>query len=138
MPSLLRSLALTLGLATLATFTALPAHAATFTADALTFTIERHPLDQQGPQVIDLHVRLDYKLDIGRKEYPDFEEVYRKLLVWMKEYPDKTAYWEPFNRDLAAKLLETYPMVVSATLELKVHPTFGIQYPHTSIVTATR
>jgi hypothetical protein len=112
--------------------------AATFTADALTFAIERHPLDQQGPQVIDLLVRLDYKLDIGRKEYPDFEEVYRNLLVWMKEYPDKTAYWEPFNRDLAAKLLETYPMVVGATLELKVHHTFSIQYPHTSIVTVRR
>lgn len=114
------------------------AHAATVTEDALTFAIEDHPLDQQGPQVIDLKVRMDYKLDIGPKEYPDFEEVYRKLIVWMKEYPDKTAYWEPFNRDIAKKVLEAYPAVVSVRLELYVHPTFGIQYPHSSIVTVKR
>jgi hypothetical protein len=114
------------------------AHAAIVTEDALTFAIEKHPLDQQGPQVIDLKVRMDYKLDIGPKEYPDFEEVYRKLIVWMKEYPDKTAYWEPFNRDIAKKVLEAYPTVVSVRLELYVHPTFGIQYAHSSIVTVKR
>ncbi len=114
------------------------APATNFTEDALTFAIEKHPIDQQGPQVIDLKVRLDYKLDIGRKEYPDFEEVYRNLLAWMKDYPDKSAYWEPFNRDLAKKLLDTYPAVTAATLELKVHPTFGIQYSHSSIVTIKR
>ncbi len=56
----------------------------------------------------------------------------------MKDYPDKTAYWEPFNRDLAQKILEAYPAVVSARLELLVHPTFGIQHSHSSIVTAKR
>jgi ABC-type nitrate/sulfonate/bicarbonate transport system substrate-binding protein len=112
--------------------------AALVVEDALVFTIEKHPLDQQGPQVIDLKVRLDYTPGIGPKEYPDFEEVYRKLIGWMKAYPDKTTYWEPFNGDLAKKLLEAYPAVASARLELHVHPTFGIQYPHTSIVTVKR
>jgi hypothetical protein len=127
-------------LLTLVGFIAAPrAHAAALVVeDALVFTIEKQPLDQQGPQVIDLKVRLDYKSGIGPKEYPDFEEVYRKLIGWMKEYPDKTTYWEPFNGDLAKKLLEAYPAVASARLELHVHPTFGIQYPHTSIVTVKR
>ena len=84
-------------LISLACLTAAPiARAATVTEDALTFAIEKHPLAQQGPQVIDLKVRMDYKLDIGPKEYPDFEEVYEKIIEWMKDYPDKTAYWEPF------------------------------------------
>ncbi len=119
-------------------FAAVPASAATVTEDALVFAIEKHPLEQQGPQVIDLEVRLDYGSDIGPREYPDFEEVYRRLVAWMAEYPDKTAYWEPFNRDLAKRVLEAYPMVVSVRLQLHVHPTFAIRYPHSSIVTVKR
>jgi hypothetical protein len=113
-------------------------HAITTTEDALLFTIEKFPIDHQGPQVIDLKVRLDYALDIGGKEYPDFEEVYKKLIEWMKTYPNETDYWEPFNRVLGAKLLEAYPKVTSVTLEIVVHPTYGIQYPHTSLVTSKR
>jgi hypothetical protein len=50
----------------------------------------------------------------------------------MKIYPNETDYWEPLNRALAVKLLETYPKVASVTLEIAVQPTFGIQYPHSS------
>ena len=50
----------------------------------------------------------------------------------MKTYPNETDYWEPLNRAPAVKLLETYPKVASVTLEIVVHPTFGIQYPHSS------
>ena len=31
------------------------------------FAIEKHPLDQKGPRVIDLEVRMDYILDISPK-----------------------------------------------------------------------
>lgn len=106
--------------------------------DALEFTLEKHPLQHQGPQVVDLEVRLDYRPGIGAKEYPDFEEIYRRLVEWMKDYPNETDYWEPFNRALASKILETYPAIAGATLSLRVHPTFGIQYPHTCKVTVTR
>lgn len=112
--------------------------AATITQDALLFTIEKHPLEHQGPQVVDLVARLDYHLDIGPKDYPDFEEVYRKLVEWIKSYPNETDYWEPFNRTLAGKILETYPQIAAVTLELKIHPTYGIQYSHTSLVTVKR
>lgn len=126
------------GLGFIAHALALVAPAATTTQDALLFTIEKHPVEHQGPQVVDLTVRLDYQPEIGPKDYPDFEEVYRKLIEWIKTYPNETDYWEPFNRALAKKILETYPTIASATLELKIHPTFGIQYSHTSLVTVKR
>jgi hypothetical protein len=56
----------------------------------------------------------------------------------MKDYPNETDYWEPFNRALAGKILETYPKITSVSLALRVHPTFGIQYPHTCKVTVRR
>lgn len=108
------------------------------TQDALVFAIEKLPLEHQGPQVVDLHVRLDYAPDIGPKDYPDFEEVHRKLLDWMHAYPNETDYWEPFNRALGLKVLAAYPTVAAVTLELKVHPTFAIQYAHSSLVTVRR
>lgn len=112
--------------------------AQTVTEDALTFEISKLPLEHQGPQVIDLKARLDYKLDLGPKDYPDFEEVYKKLVEWMATHPNETDYWEPFNRTLCKKVLAAYPTVASVTLEIKVHPTFGIQYSHSSIVTVKR
>lgn len=60
--------------------TPLRVSAATVTEDALLFAIEKYPIEHQGPQVISLMVRLDHALDIGGKEYPDFEEVYTKLI----------------------------------------------------------
>ena len=127
---------LPLCIASLALLPAAPA--TTVTQDALLFTIEKHPVEHQGPQVVDLVARLDYQLDIGPKDYPDFEEVYRKLSEWIKTYPNETDYWEPFNRALAEKILEAYPKIGAVTLELKIHPTYGIQYSHTSLVTVKR
>jgi ABC-type nitrate/sulfonate/bicarbonate transport system substrate-binding protein len=114
------------------------ASAPTTTQDALTFAIEKLPLEHQGPQVLDVQVRLDYMPGIGPKDYPDFEGVHRALIDWMKTYPNETDYWEPFNRTLALKLLAAYPTVAAVTLELKVHLTFGIQYAHSSLVTVKR
>jgi len=64
-----------LALACITAVTTPALRAQTVTEDALLFTIEKFPIEHQGPQVIDLKARLDYKLDIGPKEYPDFEEV---------------------------------------------------------------
>jgi hypothetical protein len=106
--------------------------------EALSFLIEKVPVDHQGPQVIDLGVTLDYAAGIGAKEYPDFEEVYKKMLAWMKTYPNETDYWEVFNKQLCKEVLAAYPMVKGVTLEIKVHPTYGIQYSHTSLCTLVR
>ncbi len=133
----LRSL-LTLALLALAFAVPSAVRGETVTQDALLFTIEKHPVDHQGPHVIDLKVRLDYAADIGPKEYPDFEAVYRQLVEWMKTYPNEKDYWEVFNRTLAKKLLAAQPKVAAVTFDLHVHPTFGIQYAHSSVVTVRR
>ena len=116
---------------------ALPAAEAT-AVETLEFVMAKVPVDHQGPQVIDLEVALVYAAGIGPKEYPDFEVIYRELGVWMKDYPNETDYWEVFNKALGQKLLAAYPMVTEVTLAIVVHPTFGIQYSHTSRCTLTR
>ena len=112
--------------------------AAEAVSESLVFEIQKFPVDHQGPQVIDVEAELVYVKDITDKAYPDFEEVRRVLIQWMTDYPNETDYWEIFNKQLCRKLLKTYPMVAAVTLEMKVYPTFGIQYSHTSRCTVTR
>jgi hypothetical protein len=106
--------------------------------ESISFAIERFAVPQQGPQVVDLGVRLDYALGIGPKDYPDFEEVYRKLQGWMTQYPNKQDYWEVFNKQLCAQVLGAYPMLRAVTLELTVRPTFSVPYAQTIRTTLTR
>jgi hypothetical protein len=116
-----------------------PARAAEPVAqESIHFAIENLPLQQQGPQVVTLGVTLGYAAGIGPKDYPDFEEVYRKLEVWMKTYPSKDDYWEVFNKQLCRRVLKEYPMLGSVTLELTVRPTFGVPYLQTIRTTLTR
>jgi hypothetical protein len=116
-----------------------PARAAEPVAqESIHFAIENLPLQQQGPQVVTVGVTLGYAAGIGPKDYPDFEEVYRKLVAWMRDYPAKNDYWEVFNKQLGRDVLKEYPMLGSVTLELTVHPTFGVPYPQTIRTTLTR
>jgi hypothetical protein len=110
----------------------IPSISARVVEETLSFEIGAFPVDHQGPQVIDVVTDLTYREGIGDKEYPDFEEVRAGLIAWMKSYPNETDYWEVFVRVLAERILEEYPMVARAGITLKVHPTFSIQYPHTS------
>ncbi len=107
-------------------------------AEALSFELAKFPVDHQGPQVIDLRVKLGYIEGIGAKEYPDFEAVYRDISAFMKAYPNETDYWEVFNKAICRDVLARYPMVVSVETELKVYPTFSIPYSHSSHCAVSR
>ena len=106
--------------------------------EAISFALEKIPLNQQRPQVVDLDVRLDYAAGIGPKDYPDFEEVYKKLVGWMNTHPSKTDYWEVFTKQLCKNVLKDYPMLAAVTLDLTVHPTFSVPYKQTIHTTLTR
>lgn len=106
--------------------------------DVLEFTIKKFPVDHQGPQVIDVTASFTFRESITQKEYPDFEVMFEDLKTWMTEYPNETDYWEVFNRALCKEFLDNYPMVEEVELEIYVYPTYGIQYPHTSICAMER
>lgn len=106
--------------------------------ESISFAIEKFPVQQQGPQVVDLAVRLDYAPGLTPKDYPDFEEVYRQLEGWMTHYPAKNDYWEVFNRHLCEDVLAHYTMLAGVTLELTVHPTFSVPYAQTIRTTLAR
>jgi hypothetical protein len=106
--------------------------------EELSFEIKKFPVDQQGPQVLDVKASFRYKPGIGDKEYPDFEVVYKDICARMTKYPNKKDYWEVFNRNIATALLKDYPTFTSVKLEMVVYPTYGIQYSHTSTCTVAR
>ncbi len=99
--------------------------------ESISFVIEKFPVQQQGPQVVDLAVHLDYAPGLSPKDYPDFEVIYHQLETWMTGYPAKNDYWEVFNKRLCQDVLAHYPMLAGVTLELTVHPTFGVPYAQT-------
>jgi len=100
--------------------------------EALSFEVSKFPVQHQGPQVIDLQVRLGYVSGIEPKQYPDFEVLYREIIAFMNAYPNETDYWEVFNKAICMDLLNRHAVVSSVDIDLRVHPTFGIQYSHTS------
>ena len=106
--------------------------------EGITFSIDQFPLDEQGPEIVDLVVKLEYRQGIAGNEYPDFEEIYKKLQDWMTHYPTKADYWEIFNKTLCKRVIAEYPGLASATLELTVRPSFRIPYAQTIHTTVTR
>ncbi len=106
--------------------------------ESISFAIEKFPVQQQGPQVVDLAVHLEYAPGLAPKDFPDFEVIYRQLEDWMTRYPAKSDYWEIFNRQLCRDVLAHYTMLASVTLELTVHPTFSVPYAQTIRTTLTR
>ncbi len=106
--------------------------------EVLEMSIERIGVDYQGPQVIDLNVSVTFRPGMVQADYPDFEVLYRDLLRWIEAYPTKTDYWETLNKALCAQVLENYPTIAIATLEIVVYPTRTLTYPHTVRTTATR
>ncbi|MFO1446830.1 MAG: hypothetical protein U1F61_01535 [Opitutaceae bacterium] len=106
--------------------------------EALSFELNKLPVDHQGPQVIDLRVKLTYVVGIEAKQYPDFESVYREIAATIKAYPNETDYWEVFNKAICHDVLGRYPVVAAVETELRVHPTFSIPYSHASHCTVAR
>ena len=107
-------------------------------AEAFSLELRRVPLDHQGPQVIDLTLKLTYVSGIGDKEYPDFEALKTEILTFLKDYPNETDYIEVVNRKLCLALLARHAPVTSVSIDLRTYPTMTITYDHTSHCVATR
>ena len=139
LPSRCSSRALALVLVVLCSFA--PLSAATpppRVAEAFSLELRRVPLDHQGPQVIDLTLKLTYVSGIGDKEYPDFEALKTEILTFLKDYPNETDYIEVVNRKLCLALLARHAPVTSVSIDLRTYPTMTITYDHTSHCVATR
>jgi hypothetical protein len=106
--------------------------------EELSFEIKKLSIIEQGPQVVDMKVRVRYIKGIQKKDYPDFEIVYKDLVAMMKNYPDKTDYLEIFNKNLSLELLKKYPGYGAVTLDLTFNPTEKVPYSQTSHCTAER
>jgi hypothetical protein len=115
-----------------------PVSAAPKVSEELSFEIKKLSIMEQGPQVVDLKVRVQYRKDLEKKDYPDFEIVYKDLVALMKNYPDKTDYLEIFNKNLSLEILKKYPAYSVVSLDLTFNPTTKVPYSQTSHCVATR
>lgn len=84
------------------------------------FSILDYGLDHQGGAIVDLHVDLQFKEDIGLEnpfDYPEFVSVVNYIKNYLVTYPNEIDFWEVVNKNLARSLMtETIPT------------TFGVEY----------
>jgi hypothetical protein len=98
--------------------------------ESITLPISMYAIEHQGPQVIDLNTELYYNENLGRHEYPPFEEIYAMLFKSMENYPVESDYWETLIKSMSADILETFPQLRAIDMDLRVYPTSTVDYFH--------
>ena len=105
--------------------------------ESWSFQFPDYYTDIQEGNLIDIRVICDYPKGIGKDEsweYPDVSPAYDFIANFLKNYPNKNAYWEVINKDLTQALLTekmttswgmTYVLgdfVDGITVDIDVHP----------------
>ena len=105
--------------------------------ESWSFQFPDYYTDIQEGNLIDIRVVCDYPKGIGKDEsweYPDVSPAYDFIANFLKNYPNKNAYWEVINKDLTQALLTenmttswgmTYVLgdfVDGITVDIDVHP----------------
>jgi cytochrome c2 len=107
-------------------------------AEGFSMELLRIPFDHQGPQLLDLAVKLSYFAGITQQDYPDFEVIHREILAFLAAYPKNTDYVETVNRKLCLDLLQRHPAITTVAIDMRSHPTMTIPYFHTAHAAASR
>ena len=103
--------------------------------EGFSFQLKDLQVPQQGGNTLNVSVRYSYKAGIRNDEYPDFRLLARACEDFLRDYPDKKAFWEVLNKELTAAVMERFPALASITVEIQVSPTSAIPYPRASTVT---
>ena len=103
--------------------------------EGFSFGLKDLQVPQQGGNTLNVSVRYSYKTGIRNDEYPDFRLLARACEDFLRDYPDKKAFWEVLNKDLTVAVMEQFPALASITVEIQVSPTSAIPYPRSSTVT---
>ncbi|HRE83592.1 MAG TPA: hypothetical protein PLN52_21280 [Opitutaceae bacterium] len=106
--------------------------------ESFSLEIRGLPLDHQGPQVVDVFLKLTYVEGIAPADYPDFEVIEREVKVFLAKYPNEKDYIEIVNKKLCLDLLKRYPVVTVVAIDVKTYPTMTVPYAHVSHVIASR
>jgi len=106
--------------------------------ESFSLEILRLPLDHQGPQVVDVFLKLTYVEGISSGDYPDFEAVEREVKTFLAKYPNEKDHIEIVNKKLCIDLLKRYPKVTVVAIHVKTYPTMTVPYAHVSHVSAAR
>ena len=106
--------------------------------ESFSLEILKLPLDHQGPQVVDVFLKLTYVEGIAPADYPDFEGIEREIKVFLAKYPNEKDYIEIVNKKLCLDLLKRYPVVTVVAIDVKTYPTMTVHYAHVSHVSASR
>jgi hypothetical protein len=72
--------------------------------------------------VVDVEVSFLYRGEVSSDKYPDVRAVISDTLAFLRNYPEKRAYWEIYARDAASKLFKDYGVFSSLTVILVIHP----------------
>jgi len=108
-------------------------------SEEFSFTLKDFKIDHQGEtNTLNISISYRYVRNIANADYPDFRWLARDVETLLRNYPNKTDYWEIVNKQITTLLMKKYPAVSSLTCELKVEPSHLVPYSRSSRVTRER
>ena len=107
--------------------------------EEFSFAIPDFKMDHQTEiNNLNIKVRYTYVFNIGDKDYPDFRLLASDVKEFLRNYSNKTDYWEVLNKKLTLMLVRKYAALSSLTSEIVVSPSQLVPYSRCSIVTRKR
>jgi hypothetical protein len=108
-------------------------------SEEFSFLIKDFKINHQGEiNTLNISISYQYVANIANADYPDFRGLAKDVETLLRNYPNKTDYWEIVNKQITALLLKKYPAITRVTCELKVEPSANVPYSRASRVTRER
>ena len=108
-------------------------------SEEFSFLINDFKIDHQGEvNTLNISISYRYRINIANSDYPDFRWLAKDVETLLRNYPNKTDYWEIVNKQITALLMKKYPALSSLTCEVRVSPSPQVPYTRSSRVTRDR
>jgi hypothetical protein len=103
--------------------------------DCYGFEIDKLSVNHQGKNVIRITVMYRYAPGLNTADYMDVNQVRGDVLKTIRQYPNKTDYWEIYSARIADNLIKRYSAQMdSLRLKLEISPTRDEPFARTSLV----
>lgn len=87
---------------------------------------------------IDIYITWNFKTNPTPDDYIDSNLVVNTVKTFLKEYPNKSDFWEVVNHKLTSHMIDKFKQVKSFSIKLDVPATKMDPYHHYTLVEASR
>lgn len=87
---------------------------------------------------IDIDITWNFPINPTPEDYIDSNLVVNTAKTFLKEYPNKSDFWEVINHKLVKMMIDKFPRIKSISIKLDVPATKLDPYHHYTLVEASR